>query len=1194
MIRCGALLLCFLLVCSFLSAQTTYKICFGEEGNEYCVDYPAGTNATISVPAANNECYHFDQWMDGNTDNPRIVQVTADATYTATYSKNRLQVVTDVSPAGSGSVTGAGQYFCGDDVTLSASPAQHYHFHHWEKAGVSVSEDAVYIFQAAGNHNDIITYTAFFEIDSVKVNVVSADNTKGYATQEHPVYNAAQNNPQYYPWGVEGIVLTAVPTDACYKFNKWSDGSRQNPYTLPKVVTDSITLTAGFVPRVDTLTVLYDSVDPLNTFSVSNSPEANLIVSDATHSVITKECGGDVTMEVSMKDCFNFIGWDINNDGVADATSLGFTYTLTGNATIRLLTERKKFHVILQPDNPSHGTAFTTGGVTDTLVECGDYITLFNTPDACYEYDYWQYGSLQDKMRPSGQVGPVTQDTVFTCHFKEKLFHITFGPDDAACGSVSGEYLGSNYTSAFLDMPCGSIFELTPVAAEGCVFLGWSDGSADSVRTVVLDENTPHQFTALFSSLYVVTFESDPAGAAVGNTDKTKYVDGESATVTFTADPCYDFISWEDGTTALSKTFVVHSDTTVRALFSVRQYTVTVVSSDPAKGSVTGGGTFNCGTEVTCNATAIDGYRFKCWQENNSTDNPFTFTITSDTTLTALFEEDLYTLVVNVDGGTAIVTGAGVYANGTDVNVSVIPDDNCFEVSAWSDGAPASASRTVHLTSDSVLTASLTRHNYKCHIVFVPQQAHEDMYIDMPCGQSATINPPDVYGWHFLQWGDATTVAQVIPVAGDDTSFTAFYERNRYVIQVDCDAERGTVTGGGTYNYEDIAHLTATPADGYQFVQWSDGTTSSVYDLRVESDSSLTAVFRVVPFTVYVVQDDVMCEGEDYTLPSGRVVQYSGNVAAYVDTTDFEYEPDVWCKRIFTITLHPSAEVLSPVISVLPKAHTGKPLDAQTATEQTLAQWHTDNPSLAYSESYWEFYDTGSKTFNRYFGTVVPELDSLTLRFVIHTNCALSVSQPVTVLVSHGRLDVDGSCFSVVYVDVEEDGSLLMVDTTRMYHLGYVFSDSDVDWYQVVGGVDSETQDADTDKLVASGSALSLCRLALPSAAYYARINLPPQPELAVCSSTLFSRSVRYDATAYEDFVIAPAIISKKETVTLLGLHADENAQILVFDASGHTYFETQVSNTTFYDYAPALPAGIYFLRVITEERKKTLKFIVK
>jgi len=70
--------------------------------------------------------------------------------------------------------------------------------------------------------------------------------------------------------------------------------------------------------------------------------------------------------------------------------------------------------------------------------------------------------------------------------------------------------------------------------------------------------------------------------------------------------------------------------------FGTMWYTVTSTPNDTAFGTVEGSGTYEEGTVVTLTATAKEGYTFEGWS-NGVTSNPFTFTLTGDTTITALF-----------------------------------------------------------------------------------------------------------------------------------------------------------------------------------------------------------------------------------------------------------------------------------------------------------------------------------------------------------------------------------------------------------------------------------------------------------------------------------------------------------------------------------------------------------------------------
>jgi hypothetical protein len=68
----------------------------------------------------------------------------------------------------------------------------------------------------------------------------------------------------------------------------------------------------------------------------------------------------------------------------------------------------------------------------------------------------------------------------------------------------------------------------------------------------------------------------------------------------------------------------------------IKQYTLTVTASEG--GSVTAGGTYDEGTDVSITATPAEGYEFIDWEGNSETTNSFTLTIDSDTVLMANFQ----------------------------------------------------------------------------------------------------------------------------------------------------------------------------------------------------------------------------------------------------------------------------------------------------------------------------------------------------------------------------------------------------------------------------------------------------------------------------------------------------------------------------------------------------------------------------
>ena len=94
-----------------------------------------------------------------------------------------------------------------------------------------------------------------------------------------------------------------------------------------------------------------------------------------------------------------------------------------------------------------------------------------------------------------------------------------------------------------------------------------------------------------------------------------------------------------------------------------------------------------------------------------------------------------------------------------------------------------------------------------------------------------------------------------------------------YTLTVNTVGE-GTVTGGGEYERDQTATLTATPATGWQFTRWSDGITTNPRKVTVTGDGTYTAVFEKLLYTVTFYDED------GTTVLSTQTVEYGQSATA--------------------------------------------------------------------------------------------------------------------------------------------------------------------------------------------------------------------------------------------------------------------------------------------------------------------------
>ena len=136
----------------------------------------------------------------------------------------------------------------------------------------------------------------------------------------------------------------------------------------------------------------------------------------------------------------------------------------------------------------------------------------------------------------------------------------------------------------------------------------------------------------------------------------------------------------------------------------VDQYILTVTADDG--GSVTDGGTYDKGTSVTITATPNEGYEFLGWEGSDSLENLLTLSIEQNQTLNAIFQIIIVQFKVDVsagEGGT-VSTDGGTYDDGTEINITAIPNEG-FKFVEWEGSGLNESSLNLLIDSNITLIA---------------------------------------------------------------------------------------------------------------------------------------------------------------------------------------------------------------------------------------------------------------------------------------------------------------------------------------------------------------------------------------------------------------------------------------------------------------------------------------------------------
>ena len=283
------------------------------------------------------------------------------------------------------------------------------------------------------------------------------------------------------------------------------------------------------------------------------------------------------------------------------------------------------------------------------------------------------------------------------------------------------------------------------------------------------------------------------------SSDDNTYLYGTTVTLTAEPDIYYVFDSWTGDVTSASATttIIMDDDQTVTASFSQCTYTLTMAVNDVQAGSVTPGtGDMACGSDVIITATAADGYYFTGWTGDVVNPNLATTTVTmdGDQTVTANFTATTYTLTAQSPSNGTISLNppstGNVYGEDSVVTVTATPASH-YLFSGWTGDLTGSVSpTTITMNEDKTIGAT---------------------FIECTNTLSMAVNDP--------QMGSTSPVAGV----SDQTC-------------------NGTVA------------ITAIPASGYHFVNWTGDTvsnaTSAATTITMDDDKSVTANFVSTSYTL--------------------------------------------------------------------------------------------------------------------------------------------------------------------------------------------------------------------------------------------------------------------------------------------------------------------------------------------------------
>ncbi|NTW24928.1 MAG: M6 family metalloprotease domain-containing protein, partial [Lentimicrobium sp.] len=808
-------------------------------------NYNFGAQATLT--AIPNTGYNFTNWTEsGNV-------VSTDAAYSFTVSGNRTLVANFViqqftisasaNPGAGGSTTGGGNYNFGAQATVTAIPNPGYNFTNWTESGNVVSTDAAYSFTVSGNR----TLVANFTIQQFNI-----------ATSSNPAAGGSTSGGGNYNFGTQAN-LNAIPNTGYY-FTNWTENgnvvSSDAAYSF--TVSGNRTLVANF------------TIQQFNIATTSNPAAGGSTSGSGNYNY-----GAQANLNAIPNTGYNFTNW--TESGNVVSTDAAYSFTVNGNRTLVANFTIQQFNIATSSNPVAGGSTSGSGNYN-----YGAQASLNAIPNTGYNFANWtESGNVVSSNALYSFT--VIGNRTLVANFTPIQYTITVSANPATGGSVSG---GGVYDF-------GSQATLTAIANSGWNFINWTENgnvvslSSAYAFTVSGDRNLVANFTQQIIQYTIITSSNPTAGGTTSGSGV--YDAGAQVTVVATPNNNWLFINWTENGTQVSAnqsySFIASSNRNLVANFGPVQYNITVSANPANAGTVTGGGSYNAGSQAIISASPLTGYSFLNWTENGnvvSTNVSYTFTVTGNHNFTANFEPLSYSVTTAANPVTGGNTGgSGTYDYGTMATVTATAN-NGWNFINWTENGnivSTNSSFTFTVTGNRELVANFSQQTIEYTISTASNPVSGGITSGggtYNSGSTVTVLATPNNNWIFINWtenGSQVSVNQNYSfIASSNRNLVANFAEQFTITTIANPGEGGYTTGSGIYVDGETARLEAFQEDAYIFMNWMEGglivSVNPVYTFTVNGNRTLTANFFIPVGTELLSVNGIKI----YPNPSGGIV----------------------------------------------------------------------------------------------------------------------------------------------------------------------------------------------------------------------------------------------------------------------------------------------------------------------------------
>ena len=209
-------------------------------------------------------------------------------------------------------------------------------------------------------------------------------------------------------------------------------------------------------------------------------------------------------------------------------------------------------------------------------------------------------------------------------------------------------------------------------------------------------------------------------------------------------------------------------------------------------------------------------------------------------------EKQTYSIVTAVEGSGVVEVAPvkAVYGKGEKVKITAKPNQG-WEFVKW-DNDRTENPIILNIESEIIIKAIFEEGEYTITVSTEGEGTATSSAVNVKYGTEVTFYATPEEGWTFYGWSNGRKEKEITLTVTGNLDIKAVFEEIKFDIKVSAIGNGTATSTENSARANDTIIATATPLDGWEFVEWTNGSIENPLELVITKDTEIKAIFKEI------------------------------------------------------------------------------------------------------------------------------------------------------------------------------------------------------------------------------------------------------------------------------------------------------------------------------------------------------------